>query len=142
MASSKKNYSADFANSPPLHQCSRSVVFLTAHDQQHSDDAISQSQDKFQEVHNINSSEQGKILKEPFWKEFLKVPSPAYKTKTQSSGKARVLTSTSFLDNLAGKEKKKREATEEKERRKKEHEEKRMLKQKIKDQQRKRKCLK
>ena len=36
---------------------------LTAHDQQHSDDAISQSQDEFQEVHNINNSEQGKILK-------------------------------------------------------------------------------
>ena len=59
-------------------------------------------------IRNINSSEQGKILKEPLWKEFLKVPSPAYKT-THSSGKAWVLTSTSFLDNLAEKEKKKRE---------------------------------
>ena len=59
----RKTISADFANSPPLHQCSHSVVSLTAHDQQHSDDAISQSQDEFQEVHNINNSEQGKILK-------------------------------------------------------------------------------
>ena len=84
-------------------------------------------------IRNINSSEQGKILKEPLWKEFLKVPSPAYKT-THSSGKAWVLTSTSFLDNLAEKEKKKREATEEKERHKKEREEKRILKQKIKEQ--------
>ena len=69
---------------------------LTAHDQQNSDDAISQHQDEFQEVHNINSSEQGKILKEPLRKEFLKVPSPAYKT-THSSGKAWALTSTLIL---------------------------------------------
>ena len=66
----EKLFQLTFANSPPLHQCSCSVVSLTVHDQQHSDDAISQSQDKFQEVCNINSSEQGKILKEPLWKEF------------------------------------------------------------------------
>ena len=42
---------ANFANSPPLHQCLHSVVSLTAHDQQYSDDPVSQSQDEFQEVH-------------------------------------------------------------------------------------------
>ena len=73
---------------------------MPAHDQQHSDDAISQSPGEFQEVHDVNSSEQG-----PLWKEFLKVPSPAYKMTHSSPGKAQIVTSASFLHNLAEKEK-------------------------------------
>ena len=80
-------------------------------------------------------------MAEPLWKEFLKVPSPAYKITHSSPGKARVLTSASFLHNLAEKEKKKQEAAEENKRRKKECEEKRMLKQKMKEQQREKKIL-
>ena len=113
---------------------------MPAHDQQHSGDAILQSPDELQEVYDVNSK-QGKILVEPLWKEFLKVPSPTYKITHLCPGKARVLTSASFLHNLAEKEKKKQEAAEEKERRKKEREEKRILKQKMKEQQREKKIL-
>ena len=120
----RKAISVNLSNSPPLQSSHCSLRVVAAHDQQHSDDAISQSPDEFQEVHNVNGSEQG----EPLWKEFLKVPSPVYKTTHSSPGKARVLTNASFLHNLAEKEKKKQEAAEEKERRKKEREEKRMLK--------------
>ena len=104
----RKAISVNLSNSPPLQnfQCSLSVV--PAHDQQHSDDAISQFPDELQEVHDVNSSEQGKILAEPLWKEFLKVPSPAYKITHSSSGKAQVLTSASFLHNLTEKEKNKK----------------------------------
>lgn len=61
------------------------------------------------------------------WSEFLTVPSPAYKAKP-AADQARVLTSASFLQVLAEKERKKEEATKEKERRKKEREEKKALK--------------
>lgn len=62
----------------------------------------------------------------PLWSEFLTVPSPEYKAKP-AAGQARVLTSASFLQVLAEKERKKEEATKE-ERRKKEREEKKALK--------------
>ena len=136
----RKAISVNLSNSPPLQnfQCSLSAV--PAHDQQHSGDAILQPPDELQEVHDVNSK-QVKILAEPLWKEFLKVPSPAYKITHLCPGKARVLTSVSFLHNLAEKEKKKQEAAEEKERRKKEREKKRILKQKMKKQQREKKIL-
>ena len=100
----RKAISVNLSNSPPLQnfQCSLSAV--PAHDQQHSGDAILQSPDELQEVYDVNSK-QGKILAEPLWKEFLKVPSPAYKITHLCPGKARVLTSASFLRNLAEKEK-------------------------------------
>ena len=96
----RKAISVNLSNFPPLQsfQCSLSVV--PAHDQQHSDDAISQSPGEFQEVHDVNSSEQG-----PLWKEFLKVPSPPYKITHSSPRKAQIVTSASFLHNLAEKEK-------------------------------------
>ena len=127
--------------SPTLENCQHSVAVVSppTHDCQHSSNAISQPPDNCQEVHDkVNAVLlQRKVSNEPLWSEFLKVPNPAYTIKHSSPGKARVLTSASFLENLAEKEKKKKEAIEEKERRKKEREEKRMLKQKLKEQQRK-----
>ncbi len=66
---------------------------------------------------------------EPLWKEFLTVPSPVYK-KSSAPGRARVLTSAAFMQQLAEKEQKKQKAAEEKERRKQQREEKRALKEK------------
>ena len=60
---------------------------------------------------------------EPLWSEFFTVPIPAYKAKSSAPGKARILTSESFLCQLAEKEQKKEEAAE-KERRKREREKK------------------
>ena len=78
----------------------------------------------------------------PLWSEFLTVPSPAYKAKPAQAGQARVLTSSSFLHELAEKERKKKEAAEEKERRKKEREEKKALKEKEKALKEKKKAAK
>ena len=74
--------------------------------------------------------------KEPLWSEFLAIPSPAYKKTKSAPGQARVLTSASYLNSLAEKEKKKKEVAEEKERRKKVREEKKALKEKEKEQKR------
>ena len=51
----------------------------------------------------------------PLWSKFLVVPSPPYKSNPKAQGKARVLTSTSFLEELEAKEQKKKEAAEVKE---------------------------
>ena len=59
----------------------------------------------------------------PLWTKFLVVPSPPYKSNPKAQGKARVLTSTSFLEELEAKEQKKKEAAEVKEKRRKEREE-------------------
>lgn len=52
---------------------------------------------------------------EPLWSEFLTVPNPSYKAKSSAPGKARILTSESFLCQLAEKGQKKKEETVEKE---------------------------
>ena len=131
--------------SPTLQNCQHSLTVVSppTHDCQHSSYAISQPPDNFQEVYDKVNAELllRKISDEPLYSELFKVPNPAYKIKHSSPGKARVLTSTSFLENLAEKEKNKKEATEEKERHKKKREEKSMLKQKLKEQQRQTKKL-
>ena len=67
---------------------------------------------------------------DPLWSEFLLVPSPA---KNAHPGKARVLTSAAFLQELSEKEQKKKEAAEAKESRKREREEKKAQKLKEKE---------
>ena len=98
-------------------------------------DGISSPTDDCHHSHNVPSVVKEKS-QDPLWSEFLTIPSPAYKKTDSSPGRARVLTSASFLKSLEEKERKKKEAAEEKERRKREREEKRALKEKEKEQKR------